>query len=125
MRHIIIAFFAMILFTACKDENTQKIDNTPIMTYDGMTVETLTRDDNYGFYSGTLKNITGKNIIISKDSKNFNVFFCLSENVDKYGYSNFVYIEKSVFNIASTDVYNGEYTDTSNSKKVVFRNFSF
>jgi hypothetical protein len=125
MRHIIITFFAMVLFTACKDENTQKIDNTPIMTYDGMTVETLTRDDNYGFYSGTLKNITGKSILISKDSKNFNVFICLSENVDKYGYSNFVYIEKSVFNIASTDVYNGEYTDTSNSKKVVFRNFSF
>jgi hypothetical protein len=125
MKHLFIAFLSLLLFTSCGGYNTPKIDSTPIMMYDGMTVEALIRDDNYGFYSGTFKNITNKSIIISKDSKSFNVYICLPENVDKYGYSNFVFIEKSSFNIVSSDIYNGEYTDASNGKKVVFRNFSF
>lgn len=125
MKNLIVLFFAIFLLSACKDDNSQKIDSTPIMIYDGMTVEALTRDDNYGFYSGSFKNITGRSIIISKDSKIFNVYICLPENVDKFGYSNFVYIEKSTFTIPSNDVFNGEYIDSSNGKKILFRNFSF
>lgn len=125
MKHLFLIFLTTILFSSCGGDNTQKIDNTPIMTYDGMTVEALTRDDNYGFYFGTFKNVTGKSIIISKDNKTFNVYVCLPENVDKFGYSNFVYIDKSSFQIIASDLYNGEYTDNSNGKKIVFRNFSF
>ncbi len=125
MKHLLAILFTFFILNSCKETNTPKIDNSSSLIYDGMTVEALTRDDNYGFYYGNIKNSSNKSIIISKDSKTLNVYICLPENIDKFGYSNFTYTDKSTFQIIATDLYNGEYTDTSNGKKIIFKNFGF
>lgn len=120
-------FFLSILpiLVAC-DPVSKKIEEEPKMTFNNLTVSSLSTSDIYNYYLGSLqKDSSIKVFIVPGVSDKIEVFLTTESNEDKLIANRFEVLNHGSFKIGKSDKYNGSFYDSISKNTLTFQNFSF